>query len=59
MLKSDLLPPHDGPNADPVLYGIAAALAEMFPPVVAHADFPADIDDEVENEAASAFGDRD
>lgn len=33
MLKSDLHPPHDGPNADPVLYGVAAALLQLFPPV--------------------------
>jgi hypothetical protein len=33
MLKSDLHPPHDGPNADPVLYGVAAGLAQLFPPV--------------------------
>ena len=35
MLKSDLHPPHDGPNADPVLYGVAAGLARLFPPVEA------------------------
>jgi hypothetical protein len=33
MLKSNLQPPHDGLNADPVLYGVAAGLAELFPPV--------------------------
>ncbi len=33
MLKSNLQPPRDGPNADPVLYGVAAGLAELFPPV--------------------------
>jgi hypothetical protein len=37
MLKSDLNPPHTGPNADPVLYGVAAALETLFPPVVLHA----------------------
>ena len=31
MLKRDLHPPHTGPDADPVLYGIAAGLAELFP----------------------------
>lgn len=36
MLKSDLLPPRTGPNADPVLYGVAAALATLFPPVSPH-----------------------
>ncbi len=29
MLKSDLHPPLDGPNADPVLYGVAAGLARL------------------------------
>lgn len=33
MLKSNLHPPRNGLNADPVLYGIAAGLAELFPPV--------------------------
>ncbi len=33
MLKSDLHPPHSGLNADPILYGVAAALADLFPPV--------------------------
>ena len=33
-LTSDLQPPQAGPNADPVLYGVAAALASLFPPVV-------------------------
>lgn len=59
MLKSDLLPPHDGPSADPVLYGIAAALAELFPPVVAHADFPADSAHQVEGDGDGTYGDRD
>lgn len=44
MLKSDLQPPQDGLNADPVLYGIAAGLAQLFPPVerpdAAHATGP-------------------
>lgn len=31
MLKSNLYPPLDGPNADPILYGVAAGLAELFP----------------------------
>ncbi|MGH1569992.1 hypothetical protein ACRAWG_04085 [Methylobacterium sp. P31] len=35
-LKSDLQPPRTGPNADPILYGVAAALATLFPPVSAH-----------------------
>ncbi|WCS23319.1 hypothetical protein LOK46_19350 [Methylobacterium sp. NMS14P] len=33
-LTSDLRPPEAGPNADPVLYGVAAGLAALFPPVV-------------------------
>ncbi|MCJ2010292.1 hypothetical protein MKK70_25515 [Methylobacterium sp. E-041] len=36
MVKSDLHPPHSGPGSDPVLYGVAAGLAELFPPVTAH-----------------------
>jgi hypothetical protein len=32
-LRSDLHPPQAGPDADPVLYGVAAALASLFPPV--------------------------
>ena len=31
-LTSDLRPPEAGPNADPVLYGVAAGLAALFPP---------------------------
>ena len=37
MMKSDLHPPHTGPDADPVLYGVAAGLAELFPLVLSHA----------------------
>jgi hypothetical protein len=33
MLTSDLHPPRAGLNADPVLYGVAAGLADLFPPV--------------------------
>ena len=33
MLKKDFHPPHSGPASDPVLYGIAAGLAQLFPPV--------------------------
>jgi hypothetical protein len=33
MLKSDLQPPRNGLNADPILYGVAAGLAELFPPI--------------------------
>ncbi len=36
MVKSDLHPPHSGPGSDPVLYGVAAGLAELFPPVMGH-----------------------
>ncbi|MDP4021446.1 hypothetical protein Q8W71_02330 [Methylobacterium sp. NEAU 140] len=35
MMKSDLQPPRNGLNADPILYGVAAGLAELFPPVPA------------------------
>ena len=59
MLKSDLHPPYDGPAADPMLYGIAAALAELFPPVMGYADFPADAENRVEGDADRARGDRD
>lgn len=39
MLKSDLHPPQGGPGSDPILYGVAAGLADLFPPVemTAHA----------------------
>ncbi|WP_165937821.1 hypothetical protein [Methylobacterium segetis] len=33
MFRSDLNPPHAGPESDPVLYGVARGLAELFPPV--------------------------
>ena len=33
MLKTDLQPPRSGPNQNPVLYGVAAGLAKLFPPV--------------------------
>jgi hypothetical protein len=33
MMKSDLQPPRTGLNADPILYGVAAGLAEIFPPI--------------------------
>lgn len=33
LLRCDLHPPHTGPGADPVLYGVAAALETLFPPV--------------------------
>lgn len=33
MLKSDICPPREGPSADPILYGVATALAQLFPPV--------------------------
>lgn len=35
MLMNDIHPPSTGLNADPVLYGVAAGLAELFPPVAA------------------------
>ena len=36
MVKCDLQPPQSGPGSDPVLYGVAAGLAELFPPVMGH-----------------------
>lgn len=33
MLKTELQPPRSGPNQNPVLYGVAAGLAKLFPPV--------------------------
>lgn len=33
MLKNDLDPPSSGPSQNPVLYGVAAGLAQLFPPV--------------------------
>ncbi len=35
MRTSDLNPPQVGLNSDPVLYGVAAGLAALFPPVTA------------------------
>jgi hypothetical protein len=48
MLKSDLHPPRAGPSADPVLYGVAAGLATLFPPVTRNGRSPA--------ETGGAFG---
>ncbi|MGU3536323.1 hypothetical protein ACLBXP_00495 [Methylobacterium sp. A54F] len=31
--KNDLQPPRAGATSDPVLYGVAHGLAELFPPV--------------------------
>ena len=36
LLASDLHPPRSGLRADPVLYGVAAGLETLFPPVTAH-----------------------
>ena len=33
MQTNDLHPPRTGLNADPILYGVAAGLADLFPPV--------------------------
>ncbi|SDN89575.1 hypothetical protein SAMN05216360_112121 [Methylobacterium phyllostachyos] len=38
MRTSDLNPPRAGLNSDPVLYGVAAGLAALFPPVKALKD---------------------
>ena len=43
MRTSDLNPPRAGLNSDPVLYGVAAGLAALFPPVTALKD-PAEPD---------------
>ncbi len=59
MLKSDLLPPHDGPDADPVLYGVAAVLAELFPPVTMHDPSPAWTESRAEGEADRGHSERD
>lgn len=37
-LTSDLRPPEAGANADPVLYGVAAGLAALFPPLMLRAE---------------------
>ncbi|SFL15596.1 hypothetical protein SAMN05192568_1001241 [Methylobacterium pseudosasicola] len=37
MIKDDLNPPRVGLNAHPILYGVAAGLAALFPPVMSHA----------------------
>ncbi|MCJ2012097.1 hypothetical protein [Methylobacterium sp. J-076] len=52
MLTNDLHPPRDGLNADPVLYGVAAGLAALFPLVdppqreagSSHRGFPGGLD---------------
>ena len=44
MIKSDLYPPRAGLNADPVLYGVAAGLAKLFPPDALHDQTAADDD---------------
>ncbi|MCJ2027579.1 hypothetical protein [Methylobacterium sp. J-067] len=57
MLKSDLHPPLDGPNADPVLYGVAAGLARLFPPVESPMPRPAR-DEHRDDGGADAPGER-
>ena len=59
MLKSDLHPPRTGPNADPVLYGIAAGLAELFPPVMGHTPFPSEPQAQSEQDPDREQSDRD
>jgi hypothetical protein len=52
MLTSDLHPPRSGPNADPILYGVAAALAALFPPPASgHARSPEDAEAASDREA--------
>ncbi|MBP1180268.1 hypothetical protein JOE48_002232 [Methylobacterium sp. PvR107] len=43
LLASDLQPPRSGLQADPVLYGVAAGLASLFPPVAANVQAPSRI----------------
>ncbi|TXN00984.1 hypothetical protein FV242_20150 [Methylobacterium sp. WL64] len=43
MINDDLHPPHAGLNADPILYGVAAGLAALFPPVLLHGRDSADL----------------
>lgn len=52
MINDDLNPPRAGLNADPILYGVAAGLAALFPPVISHARATDDAD-------ASSDGDED
>ena len=59
MLKCDLHPPRSGPNADPVLYGIAAGLAELFPPVMDHGPFPPEQQGQCEPDSDREPGERD
>lgn len=59
MVKNDLHPPRNGLNADPVLYGIAAGLAELFPPVMGHMPFPAEPQAQSEQDPDWEQGDRD
>lgn len=49
MAKSDLHPPLDGLSADPVLFGVAAGLADLFPPI--HLGVPAVGEREAERDA--------
>ncbi|QGY04164.1 hypothetical protein MMSR116_21345 [Methylobacterium mesophilicum SR1.6/6] len=44
-LTSDLHPPRAGPGSDPVLYGVAAGLESLFPPVSLHVRALRDADD--------------
>ncbi|MCJ2122995.1 hypothetical protein [Methylobacterium sp. J-077] len=44
MIKDDLNPPRVGLNAHPILYGVAAGLAALFPPVLSHAQAAVDQD---------------
>jgi len=44
MIKDDLNPPRVGLNAHPILYGVAAGLAALFPPVMSHAQAAAEQD---------------
>ena len=44
MIKGELNPPWTGLNADPVLFGVAAGLEALFPPVMAHGQDAAEQD---------------
>ena len=54
MRKSNLHPPRQGLNANPVLYGVAAGLAELFPLRDSPKSRPIEGDDEGEGRNASS-----
>lgn len=52
MLKIDLSPPESNPHADPILWGVAAGLADLFPPVYSNqaSDHPSEAEGDSESE---------